>query len=293
MLTSEQIEHYHSQGYLTLNDWLAPDTLTELRRVTEKIVAGAQGLTTHTEVLDLEPSHTPSEPRVRRIKKPHLVDPFYRRLAADPQITAVLQSLIGPNIRLRSGGKVNMKSPGYGAPVEWHQDWAFYPHTNDDVLAVGLLLDDVNAENGPLFVLPESHLGPLYEHHCDGVFCGAIDVSHCDVDLSSAVPLTARAGSITVHHARLVHGSSMNTSAQPRRLLLYEYAAADAWPLAGVEQIDSLDEFNSRIVLGQPTLEPRLVSVPVRVPLPKARHQGSIYENQRTLTNRYFEHDPT
>jgi hypothetical protein len=30
-------------------------------------------------------------------------------------------------------GKLNMKSAGYGAPVEWHQDWAFYPHTNDDL----------------------------------------------------------------------------------------------------------------------------------------------------------------
>jgi hypothetical protein len=28
-----------------------------------------------------------------------------------------------------------MKSAGFGAAVEWHQDWAFYPHTNDDLAA--------------------------------------------------------------------------------------------------------------------------------------------------------------
>jgi hypothetical protein len=39
-------------------------------------------------------------------------------------------------------GKLNMKSAGYGAPVEWHQDCAFYPHTNDDLAAVGIMLDD-------------------------------------------------------------------------------------------------------------------------------------------------------
>ena len=39
-------------------------------------------------------------------------------------------------------GKLNMKSAGYGAPVEWHQDWAFYPHTNDDLAAVGIMIDD-------------------------------------------------------------------------------------------------------------------------------------------------------
>ena len=41
------------------------------------------------------------------------------------------------------GSKLNMKAPKYGSPVEWHQDWAFYPHTNDDILAIGVMLDDV------------------------------------------------------------------------------------------------------------------------------------------------------
>jgi ectoine hydroxylase-related dioxygenase (phytanoyl-CoA dioxygenase family) len=291
MLTIEQIDMYRAQGYLVIEDALSPKMLAELREVTERIVSSANGLTTNTDVLDLEPSHTPAQPRVRRIKKPHLVDPFYRELAEDSQITHRLSSLIGPNIRLRSGGKVNMKSPGYGAPVEWHQDWAFYPHTNDDVLAVGLLMDDASAENGPMMVLPGSHLGPIYDHHSNGAFCGAIDVSQTDLNLSDAVPLMGRAGSMTIHHARLLHGSSMNRSAQPRRMLLYEYAAADAWPLAGIEPIDDLTEFNDRIVLGEPTCQPRIMSVPVRMPLPRAPYQGSIYENQRSLANRYFAHD--
>jgi len=291
MLTSEQIDEYRTQGYLVIKDALSPKTLAELRAVTERIVAGAAGLTTHSDLLDLEPTHTPKQPRVRRIKKPHLVDPFYRELAADPQITDRISPLIGPNIRLRSDGKVNMKSAGYGAPVEWHQDWAFYPHTNDDVLAVGLLLDDATEENGPMLVLPGSHLGPVYDHHSQGVFCGAIDVAQIDLNLSDAVPLLGRAGSMTIHHARLVHGSNMNRSTQPRRLLLYEYAAAEAWPLAGIEPIDNIQEFNDRIVLGEPTCQPRVMSVPVRMPLPRAPYQGSIYENQRTLANRYFARD--
>ena len=291
MLATEQIDMYRTQGYLVIEDALRPQKLAELREVTERIVSGAHGLTTHSDVLDLEPSHTPQQPRVRRIKKPHLVDPFYRQLAEDPQITHRLSALIGSSIRLRSGGKVNMKSAGYGAPVEWHQDWAFYPHTNDDVLAVGVLLDDANAENGPMMVLPGSHLGPIYDHHSNGVFCGAFDVSQTDLKLPDAVPLVGSAGAMTIHHARLVHGSSMNRSAQPRRILLYEYAAADAWPLAGIEPIDDLTEFNDRIVLGEPTYQPRIMSVPVRMPLPRAPYQGSIYENQRSLANRYFAHD--
>jgi hypothetical protein len=67
------------------------------------------------------------------------------------------------------------------------------------------------------------------------------------------------AGSMTIHHVRLVHGSALNTLQPQRRLLLHEYTAADAWPLMGVA---NFDEFNSRMVLGEPTVEPRVVPRP-------------------------------
>ena len=78
----------------------------------------------------------------------------------------------------------------------------------------------------------------------------------------------------------------MNASERQRRVLFYEFAAADTWPLAGIEQLGDLEKFNGRIVQGKPTLRPRLEAVPVRMPLPVASHQGSIYENQRTLETR-------
>ena len=42
------------------------------------------------------------------------------------------------------------------------------------------------------------------------------------------------------------------------------------------------------MVAGEDTLEPRCAAVPVRLPLPPASNQGSIYENQRGLANRFF-----
>jgi hypothetical protein len=90
---------------------------------------------------------------------------------------------------------------------------------------------------------------------------------------------------MSFHHVRLVHGSAQNVSSLPRTLLLYEYAAADAWPLMGVAD---LVEFDGRLITGEPTIEPRVVPAPVRLPLPPARHQGSIYENQADAVRRYF-----
>ena len=286
MLTDRQIETYRRDGYLVIPRLIEGDQLAELRALTDRIVAEARGVTANDDLYDLEPSHSAALPRVRRLK-PVIFKryAFFHALARDPKITSILAQLLGPAIR-QHGGKLNMKSAGYGSPVEWHQDWAFYPHTNDDVLATGIYLDDCDMDNGPLMVVPGSHHGPTWDHHADGRFCGAMNPEACDIDLDKAVPLMGPAGSMTIHHVRLVHGSALNRSKRQRRLLLHEYAAADAWPLLGVA---NFDEFNSRMVLGEPTIEPRVVPAPIRMPLPPADHQGSIYENQRGAGRRFFE----
>jgi phytanoyl-CoA hydroxylase len=285
MLTVQQIETYHRDGYLVMPRLIQGEQLRELRTLTDRIVADARGVAVNDDLYDLEPSHSASLPRVRRLK-PAIFKryAFFHALARDPAITSLLAQLLGPAIR-QHGGKLNMKSAGYGAPVEWHQDWAFYPHTNDDVLATGIYLDDCDESNGPLMVLPGSHHGPVHDHHAEGRFCGAMNPAACDLDFTKAVPLTGPAGSMTIHHARLVHGSALNHSNSQRRLLLHEYTAADAWPLMGVADFE---EFNSRMVLGEPTIAPRLRPAPIRMPLPPADHQGSIYENQRGLGRRFF-----
>ncbi|MFM9942053.1 MAG: phytanoyl-CoA dioxygenase family protein [Hyphomicrobiaceae bacterium] len=284
MLTPAQVDFYAEHGYLMIPEALSTSEVAELRAQVDTIVADAAKITSHTDIYDLEDGHTQQSPKVRRIKTPHKHFDYFKRLIRHPGITATLAGLLGPNIRLH-GSKLNMKSAGFGAPVEWHQDWAFYPHTNDDVLATGILLDDCSEENGPLLVIPGSQRGRMYDHHSDGAFCGAITGELNQIDFSKAVPLVGKAGAMSIHHARSLHGSAQNRSAKQRRLLLFEFAAADAWPLLGVP---NFEEFNSRIVLGSPTVEPRVRPAPIRMPFPPASSQGSIYENQRGAKVRYF-----
>jgi phytanoyl-CoA hydroxylase len=288
MLTQAQIEEYNDVGAIVVPNVLTPAEVRTLSDVTDGFVDRARGLTGHTAIYDLEDSHSAENPRVRRIKAAHLHDPAYAALTRHPKIIAVLQALWGPNIRFDSA-KLNMKCAGFGAPVEWHQDWAFYPHTNDDLAAVGVMFDDMAMENGPLMIIPGSHKGPTFDHHTDGIFCGAMNPANRDVDFSKAIALTGKAGSITVHHVRAVHGSAPNISDRDRRLLLFQFRTADAWPILGFP--GGIEAFDELMVAGQ-SQQPRLAPAPIRLPLPPATLQGSLYENQKGMKTRFFETVP-
>jgi phytanoyl-CoA hydroxylase len=285
MLTDQDVARYHRDGYLVVPDIISTQDIAELRSVTDEFVESSRQTLEHTDVFDLEPGHSASLPRLRRIKMPHLQHAVYARMVKHPRIVAVLQQLWGPNVRFDLS-KLNLKVAGFGSSLEWHQDWAFYPHTNDDLAAVGIMIDDFRPDNGPMLVIPGSHTGPIYNHHAKGNFVGGIDPVDSGIDFSKSVMCTGKAGSITVHHVRLLHGSSANTSGSPRRFLLHQYRAADAWPL--IHPPTSWDEWNSLLVSGVDTLEPRMTAVPIRLPYPAAAAQGSIYENQRDLGSRFF-----
>jgi len=285
MISEEDVQAYKRGGVIVVPEVLGADTLAEVRSVIAELVAGSAKTLEHTDVYDLEPGHTAENPRVRRIKAPQKVHPLFDQIVRSPAVLDILKKLIGPDLRLH-GSKLNMKSAHYGSPVEWHQDWAFYPHTNDDILAIGVLLDDTDLSNGPMLVAPGTHTGEVWNHHGDdGHFAGLIDPDMIKPEIERAIPCMGRAGSMSFHHVRALHGSALNTSDRSRNLLLYEVAASDAWPLMGVKDFD---EFNSRLLSGEPVVTPRMTNVPVRIPLPPAKRQGSIYETQSAAKKSYF-----
>jgi len=289
VLSAEQVAFYRDQGYLVLEKRVPEATIAALRAEIARFQDEARGLTESNDRLDLEDSHTPESPRLRRIKLPHTLSPVVDDLMRSDHILAPVRDLIGPDVRLHTT-KLNMKSAGYGAPIEWHQDFAFYPHTNDDVLAVGVVIDDMDLENGPLMVFPGSHKGPIHDHHSEGVFAGAIDLAASGLDLAEAVALTGPAGSISIHHGRAVHGSAQNRSSRDRRLLFLEMMAADAFPImGGMTKFESIEDYNARMLCGRATLVPRVRDVPVRIPQPQPAANRSIYEIQTRLKKRTFE----
>ena len=288
MLEAHQIEFYREQGYLLVENVIDAPLLARLRSAAEEMIEKSRAVSESDSVFDLDEGHSAEHPKLTRIKAPHLNVPGFDEVLHAPGIKDVLQALLGPTARLQTT-KLNTKAPGGGAAVEWHQDWAFYPHTNDDLLAIGLILADVDEANGPLMVIPGSHQGPTLDHTRNGVFAGAIDPSDPMFDFSKAVTLTAKAGSMTIHHVRLLHGSAPNMSDRARLICFYELAAGDAWPLAGsstavagMTQQQVWDWIGKNTYYGPPSASPRLAEVPARLPLPPAPDSGSIFKIQKS-----------
>ncbi len=288
MLSNQQISEYAENGYLLIENALSADQLKELTKVTDRLILESAAITESNEKYDLDEGHTPDTPRLTRIKLPHTLDPIYWQIIRSERICNLIKPLLGENIRLHTS-KLNTKAPDGGSAVEWHQDWAFYPHTNDDLLAIGVMLEDVTEESGPLMAIPGSHKGPVLDHSRNGVFCGAVDPQDPQFHPQQATTLTGPAGSLSIHHVRSLHGSAPNHSARARKILFYECIAADAWPIngnssaySGLSQQTLWQAMQDNLICGEQPLHARLSAVPVRMPLPPPPDATSIFKVQQS-----------
>ena len=280
-LSAEQKKFYREQGYLLLENVIPSATLDALRAKIDEFLEASRSVSASDAVYDLDATHNADAPRVRRLKDPHLRDPLFRQICESDEILDPVAELLGGTVRF-DHSKLNFKHPGASAEIHWHQDWAFYPYTNDDLLAVGVLIEDCTPDNGPLMVIPGSHRGPVYDHHRDGLFAGGVARVDIAPLLDQAVDLTAPAGSITIHHVRTLHASRNNNAATLRPLLLFSYAAVDAFPIFDAYD---LDEFDSRILRGEPVVEGRMEAVPFRLHLPRRPGTDSIYDDQEQMAH--------
>ncbi|MAR05256.1 MAG: phytanoyl-CoA dioxygenase [Planktomarina sp.] len=296
MLSKDEIKQYHDDGYVLAKQVVSPEQLSKLQTMTYELIEGSRKVSESNHIYDLDEGHSEHSPRLNRIKLPHKLDPYFWDILEQSEITSVLKSLLGNNIQLQTS-KLNTKAPDGGSSVEWHQDVAFYPLTNDSVLAVGLMLEDVTHENGPLQVIPKSHKGPTLDHSNDqGLFCGAIDPDDPDFDKEKIVTITGKAGDMSIHHGRILHGSAPNRSDRARLMLFYECNAADAWPLLGgaavtIQKLGSgelWEDLHVRTIAGRPTKEPRIENWPVRMPVPPLKVGGSIFKTQKSGGARSF-----
>ena len=278
-LSQSQINSYKRDGYLVLERIIPEEMLHEIRNIIDAYIEQSRQVTASNKIFDIDPSHTADAPMVRRLKDPHLRHPVFKQLAEWQPVIDVVAQLLDGTVRF-DHSKLNFKHPDANAEIKWHQDWAFYPHTNDDILAMGVMIEDCTTESGPLMVIPGSHRGPVFDHHHNGVFAGGIPDNSIAHLLDSAVELVAPAGSITLHHVRTLHGSRNCTQNTARPLLLFSYTAVDAFPI--FQQYD-LAEYDARILRGEPVKQGRMEALPFRIHLPQKDGADSIYDDQEAM----------
>ena len=269
MLHPDQIAFFHTNGYLVVPDVITPDLLARLRQDFDAWVEESR---THTAAygetidgrprFDLEPGHTATTPGLRRVSSPAEISDAYHEAMASSRMVEAVADLIGPNVKLHHT-KINSKLPKTATKVEWHQDFPFTPHSNDDLVTALLMVDEVTDENGPLEVLPGSHKGPLEPLWHDGRFTGAVDAATTARCQAQAVRCTGPAGAVCLMHTRLLHGSAPNHAAGARTLYIVVYSAEDAVPLAPNPLPSRLEGL---IVHGQATGDVRVTPNHLRLP---------------------------
>jgi len=277
-LSSKDLDFYKKYGYFVKHNLISEKNIKIINNKI-KILKSNKKYKKHFEFLSIN-----NKKYCVRLKDPHSVDKVFYDIAKNKKILSILTDLLGGSVRFHHS-KLNFKPPSSNAGIiSWHQDWAFYPHTNDDLIAIGIYLEDCFEKNGPLKVIPGSHKVKIFNHHKNNKFVGKIDTNKEKVDTHKSVSLTAKAGSVTFHHARTLHSSALNLTKNFRPLLLFGYCAVDAWPItfdagSSMDPNTNLKAYDKLILKGKPTLVPRLKNVPVRMPLP--RYSDSIYQLQK------------
>ncbi len=161
---------------------------------------------------------------------PHFSDPRLFEYLLAPHVLDLVESIIGPDIILWSSHFL-CKDPRVGRATPWHSDSAYWHgrlDSYDKIVTIWLAVDDVDAGNGCMQVIPGSHLtAPGFEAYVpvDGARHSFADAL-ASVDPAQARSLELRRGECSLHDGRIVHGADPNTSDRRRLGYTMRYLAA-------------------------------------------------------------------
>lgn len=274
-LSQDQIAQFNENGFLVIDDVFTNEEVETLREA-----AASPDIVKEIEARDFEN-------RTVHLLSLAARHPAFLELAKDKRIIDRIKPFIGLDIQLQHS-KLTTKPPTKGkGPFAWHQDFAYFPHTNTDLVAVMIMLDDATPENGCMQMVKGSHKLGLRNHIQDGIFTGGCQESELWSDPDQIAFITPKAGGISIHHCLALHGSEVNQSGKPRRGIVYQYRADDAYQLA-----DNIWEDTGLLMCGQ--YKEQVRCEPSVIQLPKRHREppfGSVWNQDGELARKrdYFE----
>lgn len=211
-LTADQLAFYRARGYLV---GLPP-------------VYPAAEMAAHNEdlarlMLALRPGETAKD-----IREWHETSQWLYDICMNPAILDLVEGILGPDFYLWASNFF-IKEPKTTATVGWHQDAYYWPMAPHHSVTVWLAFTDVDEENGAMKIVPGSHLAGLLQHQrsasTDSVLTLELQAGSFRAD--TAVSMYLRAGQVSLHDDRAVHGSPPNPSGRRRAGLTIRYSGTD------------------------------------------------------------------
>lgn len=208
-LTAGQQEFFRTNGYLHgLAPVFTPDNVRDLKSGLDELMKL------------LRPGETSKE-----IREWHESSRFLYDICMNPVILDYVEDLLGPNFYLW-GSNFFIKEPHTPSTVGWHQDAYYWPLDPHESLTAWLAFDDSTVENGAMEVIPGSHTAGILKH-IRGEGTDSVLTLECERGQfleDTARPVTLRAGEVSIHDDKLVHGSPANRSSNRRAGLTIRYS---------------------------------------------------------------------
>jgi ectoine hydroxylase-related dioxygenase (phytanoyl-CoA dioxygenase family) len=219
MLTTEQIHHYHEQGYVMAADIFSAGELDVLERELDELM---QRRLRNAAQIDATWAGDWKDNLDRRTEILHTHDvqaysAAWARVLTHERFTGALADVLGPNVALHHT-KGFIKPPEKGSAFPMHQDFHYFPHTLGTMMAAIIHLSEATEEMGCFRVYPGTHRqGPLPIVNEKQPY---LDPARWPI--AGAKVLPARRGDVVFFNYLLVHGSDINRSPRTRKTVLVQ-----------------------------------------------------------------------
>jgi len=216
-LSPSAIEHYERDGYYCPVRVLSPEEARQYRERLERVERDLGG-----------PLRG-----IYRIK-PHLLFAWLADLVRHPAILDAVEDVLGPNL-LAWSTSFFIKEARDSAYVSWHQDATYWGLSAPDVLTAWVAFTDATVENGAMRMVPGSHDEQLAHRDTfapNNLLSRGQEIA-VEVDEARGVDILLRAGEMSLHHVRMVHGSPANRSDDRRVGFAIRYIPTYVRQIAG------------------------------------------------------------